>query len=338
MNDNILDSLKPYLGDLNALVLFSRDKKGREYAQPALKNLGSVVVPVLRETISPAIFRNAEAEITDITYCGVRRIRAVANKFKFGERSRGLQVLRQFEAGGRQPQNRTLFDKDARPSTAYDMNTLVYGDSANHGNRVLPVKATAQYSDAVSVQDYASATDVTFHNRAAEDGTLFDAQRKENSSNIFERHFVKPGTFFLQTIAFNGRTAPIEALKHFLLCLGLAGAYGGQTSIYGINVRNHVMGIYAGRFERDIASPYAALEKSGLGNDSTLGSASEELHELFSAVYPVRVDAGAVSGLQNRMIDAVEKDDDDLKQHYHKAQVRTGEFFDQWFGGFGNSA
>ena len=338
MNDKILDSVRPYLGDLGSLISLAQDKGGKSYAQPALKNLGSVAIPILRETISPASFRNAESEVTDIDYGGVRRVRAVANKFKFGERSRGLQVLRQFNAGGRQPQNRTVFGKDDRPSVAYDMNTLVFGDSANHGNRVLPVKATAQYSDAISVQDYASATDITFHNRAAEDGTLFDAQSKGNSSNIFERYFVKPGTLLLQTVTFNGRTAPVEALKHFLLCLGLAGAYGGQTSIYGINVRNHITGIYAGRLERDIASPYVALEKMGIGNGSSLDEAKEKLHQLYSSVYPVHIEAGTVQDLLNSMINAVEENEEEFSKHYCDVQKRTGEFFDEWFGGFGNNA
>ena len=337
-NFSILDPLRLYLGDLDGLVSLANDKDGKSYAQPALRHLGSVVVPILRETISPASFRNAESEITDIAYTGVRRVRAVANKFKFGERSRGLQVLRQFGAGGRHPQNRTVFGKDARPSTGYDMNTVVFGDSANHGNRVLPVKATAQYSDAVSVQDYALATDATFHNRASEDGTLFDAQSEKNSTNIFERHFVKPGTLFLQTVAFNGRTAPVEALEHFLLCLGLAGAYGGQTSIYGINVRNHVVGLYAGKFERDIASPYVAIGKAGLDNESDVDTAGSALNDLFGTAYPAHVGADAVSALQNALIDAVEADDDALRARYEGTQEKTGTFFDEWFGGFGKSA
>ena len=334
----VLDPLQPYLGNLDGLLSFANDRDGKSYAQPAFRNLGSVVVPILRETISPASFRNAESEVTDIGYAGIRRVRAVANKFKFGERSRGLQVLRQFDAGGRHPQNRTVFGKDARPSTGYDMNTIVFGDSANHGNRVLPVKATAQYSDAVSVQDYAWATDVTFHNRSSEDGTLFDAQSKKNSTNIFERHFVKPGTLFLQTVAFNGRTAPVEALEHFLLCLGLAGAYGGQTSIYGINVRNRVVGLYAGKFERDIASPYVAIGKAGFDNESELDAAGSALNDLFGAVYPVQVGAEEVSALQTALIDAVETNDGVLRAHYGDAQVKTGAFFDQWFGGFGKGA
>ena len=248
-----LDTIRPYLGSIDKLLSTARDDKGKEYVQPALKNLGSVAIPLIREVIAPASFRNADPEITDILDLdGTRRVRAVANKFKYGERSRGLQVLRYFGAGGSMPQNRTAFAKGDRPSVAYDLNTIVFGDSANHGKRVLPVKAAAQYSDAVSIQPYTDCVDTSFHNRAAEDGTLFDAETKKNSSNIFDRHVLLPGTLLVQTISFNGRTAPPIAVEHLLLAVGLAGAYGGQTSIYGVNVRNHVGGIYAARFERDV--------------------------------------------------------------------------------------
>ena len=329
-----LSPLHPYLGDLDSLIAQAEDKNGKSYAQPALKNLGSVVIPVLREVISPASFRNAEAEITEINHARTRRVRAVANKFKFGERARGLQVLRLFDAGGHQAQNKTLFRDGDKPSAAYDMNTIVFGDSANYGNKVLPVKAAAQYSDALSLQDYATATDVTFHNRAAEDGTLFDAQAKANSTNIFERHFINPGTLLLQTVAFNGRTAPPEALEHFLLSLGLAGAYGGQTSIYGVNVRNHVIGIYAGRFERDIASPYVSIERIGMANDATVGDACKSIQALFAEAYPVCVSATEAGELLAAMIDAVEIEHAEFRARYSDCQEKVGKFFDAWFAGF----
>ena len=35
----------------------------------------------------------------------------MANKFKFGERRRGLQILRHFKAGGPMAQNRTVFER-----------------------------------------------------------------------------------------------------------------------------------------------------------------------------------------------------------------------------------
>ena len=333
-----LDTINPYLGDIDKLLSTARDDKGKEYVHPALKNLGSVAIPLIREVIAPASFRNADPEITDILDLdGARRVRAVANKFKYGERSRGLQVLRYFGAGGPKPQNRTAFTIRDRPSAAYDLNTIVFGDSANHGKRVLPVKAAAQYSDAVSVQPYTDCVDTSFHNRAAEDGTLFDAEKKENSSNIFERHVLLPGTLLVQTITFNGRTAPPIALEHLLLAIGLAGAYGGQTSVYGVNVRNHVVGIHAARFERDIASPYVALHRvrERAGDRPALEDVRTALAEAFSDAMPTHVPGESVHRFQMQMIEALESDDTQMRERYAEAQGKIGEFFDHWFAGFG---
>ena len=333
-----LDAIEPYLGSLDKLLHTTRNDKGKEYVQPALKNLGSVAIPLIREVIAPASFRNADPEITDILDLdGARRVRAVANKFKYGERSRGLQVLRYFGAGGSMPQNKTAFASEDRPSAAYDLNTIVFGDSANHGNRVLPVKAAAQYSDALSIQSYGDSVDASFHNRAAEDGTLFDAEDKKNSSKIFERHVLLPGTLLVQTISFNGRTAPLLALEHLLLSIGLAGAYGGQTSVYGVNVRNHIVGIYATRFERDIASPYVAL--GGIpkcaGGRGAIEDVQKALADRFSDAATEKVAGDDVRRLQTRMIDNLEKNDAGMRKRYTEAHGKIGKFFDEWFAGFG---
>ena len=333
-----LDAIESYLGSLDKLLHTARNDKGKEYVQPALKNLGSVAIPLIREVIAPASFRNADPEITDILDLDdTRRVRAVANKFKYGERSRGLQVLRYFGAGGSMPQNKTAFASEDRPSAAYDLNTIVFGDSANHSNRVLPVKAAAQYSDAVSIQSYGDSVDASFHNRAAEDGTLFDAEDKKNSSNIFERHVLLPGTLLVQTISFNGRTAPLLALEHLLLSIGLAGAYGGQTSVYGVNVRNHIVGIYATRFERDIASPYVALGEAlkCSGGRGAIEDVKMALADRFSAAATEKVAGDDVRQLQTRMIDNLEKNDAGMRKRYTEAHGKIGEFFDEWFAGFG---
>jgi hypothetical protein len=328
------DIIRPFFGDIDAMLQEAVGDNDRRYVQPALKNLGSVVIPILREVIAPASFRNAETEITDIDVAGERHARAVASKFKFGERGRGLQILRFFEAGGTQAQNKTVFARGDKPSDRYDLNTIVFGDSANSGNRVLPVKAAAQYSDAVSLQPYGEIVDATFHNRASEDGTLFDAERKVNSSNIFERSFLRPGALLLQTICFNGRTAPVEALDHLLLSIGMAGAYGGQTSVYGINVRNHVVGLYAGRFERDVASPYVTVVRlrdriDGLGAADVVTA----LDRLYSSVYAIRVDAYAVAEHQANLRAGVEGEDETLKAVYQATHGKAGAFFDAWFDG-----
>lgn len=333
-----LTPFHPFLGNLDAMTFTASDGgKGKDYVQPALKSLGTVSLVVLREVISPASFRNAESEVTDIDVSGHRHIRAVANKFKFGERARGLQVLRHLKAGGASPQNKTAFAKGEKPSARFDLNTFVFGDSANHDKHVLPVKAAAQYSDAISIQDYAPSVDATFHNRASEDGSLFDAARKENSNNIFERHFIKPGTTLLQVISFNGRTAPEQAVAHLLLSLGLAGAYGGGTSIYGINVRNRIVGLYAGRFERDLASPYVAitrLREAGVDRKDA-EAVFAALEDLYAEAYPVALPGSNIEAMQQAMIADLEAGDAAMAARYAQTAQTVGAYFDLWFEGIG---
>ena len=333
-----LDTIHPYMGNIDHMLATTIDANGKEYVQPALKNLGSIAIPLVREVVAPASFRNADPEITDILDLdGKRRVRAVANKFKYGERARGLQVLRFFGAGGRKPQNKTAFARNDPPSSGYDLNTVVFGDSAKHDKRLLPVKAAAQYSDALSVQPYTDCVDNTFHNRAAEDGTLFDAEEKKNSSNIFERHFLLPGTLLIQTISFNGKTAPPIALEHLLLAIGLAGAYGGQTSIYGVNVRNHVVGVYGSRFERDVASPYVALRTLDDDEEPTAASVVEQLHRQFDDVYTTSLSGTEAQDLQSEMIATLEANDPAMRKRYGDVDKKVGEFFDNWFAGFGKA-
>ncbi len=329
-----MTDIQPFLGCLDALTTIAQGAKS-EYAMPALKNLGSVTIPMIREVIAPATFRNEQTEITDIDAGGVRRVRAVANKFKFGERQRGLQVLRFFEAGGACPQNRTELPKGGTAGKVFDLNTIVFGDSTDAAGKVLPVKASALYSDAISIAPYADCVDKTFHNRAAEDGTLFDAETNKNSSNLFERHFLKPGTLLVQTVTFNGCTAPLEAIEHFLLCVGLAGAYGGQTSIYGINVRTHLAGIYGAPFEREISSPYV-LAKAMEEQEQAVSdpkAATEFLASLFSARYSASVSAMDTRDLLGQMISKVEANDSELRTRYVEGQHKIAAFFDSWFSG-----
>jgi CRISPR type I-D-associated protein Csc2 len=262
----------------------------------------------------------------------------VANKFKFGERARGMQVLRFFGAGGSLAQNKTIFRKGEKPGEHFDLNTFVFGDSANTSdNKVLPVKAAAQYSDAISIQDYGVAVDRTFHNRASEDGTLFNAETKEPSVNIFERHFVKPGTLLLQTISMNGRMAPVEALDHLLLSIGLAGAYGGQTSIYGVNVRNHVVALCGGRFERELASPYvlvAQLREAGI-DAADVAAVSAWIRDKAGESWPVTVSSSDVVARQKELIAGLEGNDTVMRSDYLTSAQKITTYFNAWFDGIG---
>lgn len=329
-----LSPVSDYLGEIDTLTHEAQGAK-KSYVIPALKNLGSITIPLVREIISPASFRNEQTEITDIDAAGYRRVRAVANKFKYGERARGLQILRYFEAGGAFPQNRTELPSGKGAGAAFDMNTLVFGDSTDAAGKVLPVKAAALYSDAISLAPYADCVDHTFHNRASEDGSLFDAEKGKNSDNLFERHFVKPGTLLVQTITINGRTAPAEAIEHLLLCIGLAGAYGGQTSIHGVNVRTHLAGIFGAPLERDIASPYALVQALQHG-DSAFGGAEEarrEIEAMFAARYPKAIGADAADALRDGLIEKLEADDPEMRARYVANQQKVAGFFDAWFAG-----
>ncbi len=284
-----MQRFNPYLGDLEHLTQEVRkNDKGEIYVCPAMKNLGCISLVLIREAIAPVLFRNAEAEITDIDIGEDVHIRAVPNKFKYPERSRGLQILRYYGVGGRMPQNRTVLVKGQKPSEAFDLNTLVLGDSANQENRVLPIKAAVNYSDALSLLPKHVCVDETFHNRAMEDGTLFDAEDKKNSDNLFNRHFIKPGTLMVQVLSTRGKSLPPLGLKHLLLCMGLAGVYGGQTSLTGVNIRTRIAGIYGGHFEQSLTSPYELIKALAVRVDLDKSNPAEviaALHELLQPLH-----------------------------------------------------
>ncbi len=330
---SFIDALKPYLGDINTLTDISSTGK-EDYVHPARRLLGSVTIVTLREIIAPTVFRNSEAETTTIMTRETCRVRATPNKFKFHERANGLKLLRHFNVGGAYPQNRHAMKESDAPSQAFDLNSLVFGDSVNRGNQVWPVKASALYSDGLSLQDKDVCVGETFHNRASEDGTLFDSETKKNSTNIFTRHFITPGTLLVQVITTNGRTMPIEAFNHLLLCLGDAGAYGGQTSISGVNVRTHLVGIYASKLERASTSPYEIVDN--LGNLPEILKVDVAIAAIDAYVAPdqeVAIPHADAEKLRSDLITRLVKDDNSLRQSYVGAKAKVGSLFDLWFVG-----
>ena len=322
-----------YLADIEKLTQESQSDK-KIYVHPALKNLGCVSIVLLREAIAPVVFRNAEAEITDIEIVDDAYIRAVPNKFKYPEKGRGLQILRALKVGGRMPQNKNALFKGQKPSDAFDLNTLVFGDSINHENRVLPVKAAVNYSDGLSLLPKALCVDETFHNRAAEDGTLFDAEDKKNSDNLFNRYFIKPGTLMVQVLSTRGRVLPLIGLKHLLLCVGLAGSYGGQTSLTGTNIRTRMVGIYGGKFEQAISSPYELIKKLRGVDEETLCDperAIQALHKLLAPAHETMMGPEAAQDQVEALISAF-NEEGWLAAEYREAAPKVANLFDQWFG------
>jgi CRISPR-associated protein Csc2 len=325
----VIERLKPYLGSLDHLFDESSDGK-TPYIHPALRNLGSVSLVLLREIVAPTVFRNQEAEITDIIYRDKKHVRAVPNKFKFKERANGLRLLRHYGAGGAYPQNRHAMNEKDKPSSTFDLNSLVFGDSVNQGSKVLPVKAAELYSDGLSLRSYECCVEKTFHNRAFEDGSLFNPVSKENSNNLFERHFVRPGVLLVQVVSTHGRALPVEALEHLILCLGAGGAYGGQTSVTGVNVRTHVAGIYASLVERPETSPYEIARIEGVETDS-VAEAAAAIHGFLAPLHETAISSDEAEVWRAGLTRELLQDSPRLRKAYGEAHQAVGKLFDCWF-------
>ena len=327
----MLERFNPYLndGDLAEEVIAANGKD--TYVMPSRRNAGHVAIALIREIVAPAVFRNAEEEVTDIEdRDGIRRVRATPGKFKFGERGRGLLVLRAWNVGGRLPQNRTAVGDRMPVRDALDLNTLVFGDSAMWGTRVLPVKAAVQYSDALSTAPYREAVGESFHHRGDETGTLWDAEGKKNTENLFTRHFVRPGTLLIQILTSNGRQLPPIGLDHLLLSLGLAGSYGGQTSVTGVNVRTHIAGIFGSRLEVPISSPYELL-RALPGTGTSVTELASEVTEAMTGHYRIHASTDEACAHQRQLVGAFERDDPDLRRRYEEAAPQIADLFEQHF-------
>lgn len=338
---NTMQAFENYLGNIDDLFDSSfgekANTKDKEYIHPKLKNLGSVSLVVVREVIAPFVVRNFEEGITDIELGENREphVRAVPNKFKYPERGRGLQLLRLFQCGGTMPQNKTQArNAKQKPEEFYDLNTLVFGDSTVQDGRILSVKAGVNYSDAISVLPKELCVGETAHISAMESGTLYDDERQESSVNLFNRHFVLPGTLLVQVFSTRGRILPRIGLDHLLLCLGVAGTYGGQTSITGTNIRTHLVGLYGDAFEQAQTSPYElvkALPKEPQVLTQDVATLSRYLHKQLQTVHQLSMDAEAITSYQHQLLDRFEQDFDGLKQDYQYAKGKLDEFFNGWF-------
>ena len=326
-----MERLNDYLPPLSALLETAQGNRGA-YLLPKRKNLGCLSLVLLREAIAPLVIRNAEQEITDIEFNDETYIRAVPNKFKYPERGRALQILRAMNAGGRFPQNRTVIPKGAKVSEAFDLNTLVFGDSANKDSKVLPVRAAVSYSDGLSLRPKYFCVDESFHVRGGEDGTLWDPEQKKDTDNLFSRHFIKPGTLLVQVLSTRGQVLPLIGLKHLLLSVGQAGTYGGQTAVTGINVRTHVVGLYGDWFEQAETSPYELVRLAGSNEAQSVSATLDRLHGLLAPRHRTAITGAEVQDWVNGLIAAFNQPGGALEQEYQAAAQTIAELFDGWFG------
>ncbi len=337
-----------YMGKLESMLeTFSEGTY--EYLAPARRQLGHVAIVLERTTIAPAIFRQQDPEPLTTEVGDESYLRALASKFSFTERNKGLQILRKLQLGGRLPQNRMQLRDQDRIGEYLDINTFCYGDSLTHKRRVLSVKRAFLFSDAISLQPALKSMDTTFHNRANESGTLWDESAKKNSNNIFDRVVIAPGTTFLQVISTQGATTPPEVLDHLLLCLGQAGAYGGGTSNIGVNVATRVVGMFGGYFEKSLVSPWelrrrlrtVELDDNNNNNNKKIVDAADlDADGLDKAVKDLFIEAGyldsvsssEVANMQSDLEKALVNEEKDLIAQYNKTKEAVAKYFEAWFG------
>ena len=326
----MIDKFMQYLndGDLVEEVVAANGKD--TYLMPARRNAGHIAMVVIREIVAPTVFRNAEEEITDIEdRDGVRRVRATPSKFKFGERGRGLLVLRAWNAGGRLPQNRTAVGDRMPIRDAFDLNTLVFGDSAMWGTRVLPVKAAVQYSDALSTVPYRDGVGESFHHRGDETGTLWDAEGKKNTEICSPATSSCLGLFWFRFSLAMGansrRSVSITCCSAWALPAPTEARPRSPASMCAPTSP----GCSPPALRLRCPLPYELLRS--LPDSNSVEEVASAVVQTMSEHYRVHADTHEACAYQQQLVKAFEEDDPDLRKRYQQAAPKIADLFEQHF-------
>jgi len=308
----------------------------KPYRMPVLPQAQVIVLPLVREVVAPMLVRNNDPDsITDIIMVGERRVRMIASKTKSVEKRRGAMILRALQLGGNGAANKFFINEKnhQRPSTVFDLNSVVFGDSAKgNGKAIYPVHAAALYSDAISVQPAAAQTDAVFRQGGImEDGSNYDPEQHQSSSNIFTTRSVKPGTLFVQTIVLIGRRITAAALDHLLLALGPAGSYGGSTATTGTNIRTYLAGIYWGTLEKAVNAPMVILESLPTPPPTTPNALIDHVATLFAQAYPQHITAQSAEAYTSELAAQLEARAPNLMTQYAQGAQDAAALFDAWF-------
>lgn len=333
-----MDSL---FGHLAQEVRTTYTLEEKDFDIPALPEAQCIVIPIVRETVAPMLIRNNDADmVTDIHAAGKLRVRMIASKTKGVEKRRGNQILRSLGLGGRTAANKAYIRSGESAGTVFDLNTFVFGDSANGAAKAIyPVHAAVLYSDALSIQNLEQPIidDVFRQGGISEEYVSFDAQTQKTSANIFTTRAVLPNVLFVQSLVMIGRRITREAFDHLLLSIGLAGSYGGATATTGTNLKTHLCGVYWGAFERSINAPQEMLQAlQTLENEQSLDvqQVITHLEQGFShpeTGYRHHIAAEPLRQYVAHLIEAFETDDKALLDGYQKASEQMRELFDAWF-------
>ncbi len=304
-----------------------------DFEIPALPQAQCIVIPVIREVIAPLLIRNNDADmVTDMFAANKLRVRMIASKNKGVEKRRGSQILRSLGCGGKAAANKAYIKKLA--SEVFDLNTFVFGDSANGAAKAIyPVHAAVLYSDALSIQSLENPLidDVFRQGGISEEYVSFDAQTHKTSSNIFTTRAVLPGTLFVQSLVMIGKRMTREAFNHLLLSIGMAGCYGGATATTGTNLKTHLGGVYWGAFERGINAPQEILTALGENSKPLVANIVSKLEQIFGDTYQNTISAETLTQYVEKLVNDFETNEDSLVGEYRQASEQMKQLFDAWF-------
>ena len=111
----------------------------------------------------------------------------------------------------------------------------------------------------------------------------------------------------------------------------MAGSYGGQTSVTGVNVRTRIAGIFASRLEVPMSSPYELLRKLPDGVES-VDDVVGAVERAMKASNQVHADAEEASAYQRQLVQAFEQDDAALRRRYEEGAAKVADMFEKHFG------
>jgi hypothetical protein len=134
---------------------------------------------------------------------------------------------------------------------------------------------------------------------------------------------------------------PIEAFEHLILSLGQGGAYGGQTSVTGVNLRTHIAGIYASLVERPETSPYEIVRfltsETTEFPSSAISEAMAVVHEYLAASHQLSIGRDEAEAWRKLLVSELVSGSDRLKKSYVSAHAAVADLFDLWFTDKGRS-
>lgn len=98
-----------------------------------------------------------------------------------------------------------------------------------------------------------------------------------------------------------------------------------------MNVRTHIAGIFASRFEVPIASPYALLQELPEELPASVEELASAVAEAMAEQYRVHIGADEASAYQRQLVDSFERDAPELLQRYKQAAPKIANLFEQHF-------